>query len=816
MKKLDGLKISLCQMKVVPGRPDINCQFIIREIASAKKRGIDIIVFPEMCTTGYLIGDKFEEDSFIDDVLRRNKEIVDATSIGITAIFGTVSRTNAKGEDGRPRIHNSAVIAAGGQILSINIKSLQPNYRIFNDDKHFYSLRKIAEEQDQLYRQSDGRTGRLCANLNDYLNPIPIKSSVGIVKIGVILCEDMWHQDYAFNPTKTLARKGANLIFNISASPWTWQKNRKRHQVVKDLLSECHVPFVYVNNTGAQNTGKNIIVFDGSSTIYNENGEILLEVDPYVDESMDFEFTPDANPVDKRELDDTRELYAAMVCATKSMAPDGVNVFVGLSGGIDSATTAAHLVDVLGKSRVTAINMPMGNLNSAKTQRIAREVAKNLGIKYEVIPITEIVEAISKATGVMPSTLAYENVQARARMEILAAYAQKTGAYFVCNSNKVEVAFGYGTMYGDIAGFYAPLGDLVKREVRLIANHLNNSRFRRKIIPMECINQTPTAELSKGQKDPFDYGDLNRRGYHDEMVRAYTEFRRNPEWILEMYINGTLETHLKLETGTLKALFPNTVDFVEDLKHWWIKFQNSFFKRVQCPPIPIFSKRAFGRDIEESLMTPFFSQKFLTLEKAVISPSRIVVFGSGCNPPAIHHRIICETISRECDLLIITPSGIRKDKPESAFIENSHRKIMTLLTFGDLGNAMFDLSDLDENVFTPTHLLYEKYRKQFPLAEIFFLVGGDLIRGGRSGNSEIQKSWVKGQEIWNGLNYILISHPDCNIDPGDAPPHSEILSVRNLKGRSTLIRERVLENQPISDLVMPEVEEYILCKKLYK
>src|SRR3989344_777094 len=163
MKKLDGLKISLCQMKVVPGRPDINCQFIIREIASAKKRGIDIIVFPEMCTTGYLIGDKFEEDSFIDDVLRRNKEIVDATSIGITAIFGTVSRTNAKGEDGRPRIHNSAVIAAGGQILSISIKSLQPNYRIFNDDKHFYSLRKIAEEQDQLYRQSDGRTGRLCA-----------------------------------------------------------------------------------------------------------------------------------------------------------------------------------------------------------------------------------------------------------------------------------------------------------------------------------------------------------------------------------------------------------------------------------------------------------------------------------------------------------------------------------------------------------------------------------------------------------------------------------------------------------------------------
>src|SRR3989344_5053850 len=521
---LNGLKVSICQMSVVPGRPDINSAYIISEIEAAKSRRIDIIAFPEMATTGYLIGDKFEDSYFIEDVLLWNKRIVASTD-SITAIFGTVTGSKGMGEDGRQRKHNSAVVARDGKAWH-KVKSLQPNYRFFNDDKHFLSGRKIAEERQELFRnsavgKSPANIGRSVSTLNEYLAPMYADTSIGRLKIGVILCEDMWHEDYPFNPAKILVDKGANIIFNLSASPWTWQKNRKRHQVVKELLTECPVPFVYVNNTGTQNSGKNIMVFDGSSTIYDGSGEIIFEIPPYENGSRDFVFDTAAKPITPKEQRDTEELYNAMVCSTKSMVRDDIKVLVGLSGGIDSSTVAAHMVDVLGPQRVIGINMPMGRLNSAKTRYLAQKVAENLGIEYQVFPITDTVKSICEQTLVKEGTLAYENVQARARMEILAAYAQKIGAYYTCNSNKDEVAFGYGTQYGDIAGFLAPLGDMVKREVRQIADYMNRERFKREVIPNECITQVPTAELTdllRDQHDPFDYGYRDRRGYHDEMV----------------------------------------------------------------------------------------------------------------------------------------------------------------------------------------------------------------------------------------------------------------------------------------------------------
>lgn len=605
-KNLDGLKISLCQMPVVPGRLDLNAQYIIKEIKAAPERGVDIIAFPEMCVTGYLVGDIFEDDAFVDDVSMWNKKIIEGTPPGITAIFGTVLSVVAQGEDGRPRLHNGAILAKNGTMLGYTVKSLQPNYRFFNDDKHFYSMRKIAEEFGEV--------------LSDKLEPFKVTVKKRLIKVGVILCEDMWHKDYAFNPTKILADKGAQIIFNLSASPWTWKKNDKRHRVVKELLTECRVPFVYVNNTGTQNTGKNIMIFDGSSTVYDENGEIVYEVLPYSEGGHDFTVSSNMKPVVIRQGNDTSELYAAMICATKSMIEPNTRVVIGLSGGIDSAVSAAHFADVLGPERVIAVNMPF--LNSQETQDLAKTVAQNLGIEYRVVPIGEIVNSICHSAQVEWGTLSFQNVQARVRKEILAAIAQNIDGRFVCNSNKVEVAFGYGTLYGDIAGFYAPLGDLTKREVRQIADYLNKVVFKREVIPRQCIDQIPSAELedlAKKQKDPFDYGYIDKRGYHDEMVRAFTEFRKNPEWFLEMYIKGKLEEELKLESGTLKQLFPKNEFFVEDLEKQWRALYWSFFKRVQCPPIPIFSKRAFGRDLEESLMQPHFTKRFQDLKEQLTS-----------------------------------------------------------------------------------------------------------------------------------------------------------------------------------------------------
>lgn len=802
MAKLSSLSIALCQMKVVPGRPNLNAAYIIREIKEAGKRGIDIIVFPEMCVTGYIVTDIFEDDYFIEDVLQWNKKIVGATRNGVTAVFGSVTVSLGKqGEDGRQRKHNTAIVAQNGKVVVEHPKTLQPNYRFFNDDKHFYSSRKMA------------RTPK----------PTPIKTRWGKVVLGIIICEDMWHENYPINPTKILVKQGAELIISISASPWTWQKNRKRHQVVKNLLSECKVPFVYLNNTGAQNTGKNIIVFDGSSTVYSEKGEIIFKIPPYETGSSDFTFNAGLKPLEPMPHDDTAELYAAMVCATKSMIPPDKKVLVGLSGGIDSAVTCALLVDVLGKERVIAVNMPMVGLNSQETKNMAQTIANNLGVEYKIVPIAEVVEAVSKLAEVEPGTLAYENIQARARGggAILAALAQKIEAWYVCCSNKTEIAFGYGTLYGDIAGSFAPLGDLVKREVRQIAHHQNRERFKREVIPERCINQVPTAELKPGQKDPFNYGDLNRRGYHDEMIRAFTEFRKNPEWFLELYLQGCLEEELKLEPGTLSRLFHTADDFVNDLRRWWTTFHGSYFKRVQCPPIPIFSKRAFGRDLEESLMQPHFTQRYLYLEKYLLSeekPSKkkIAVFGGSFNPSAMNHKLIVEKLSAIFDLVLVVPCGIRMNKPSMAMASPEQRKEMAIMIFRDMPKVELDFYDLDNNVFTPTYLLHKRYQKRFPDSEIWFAIGDDLVAGGRDGNSEIQKTWKRGREIWRALKFIIVTQPGKSPDPADLPPLSEVLEINKILGRSTTIRERISRGGSIDGLVAIEVAEYIKNQQLYK
>ncbi len=812
MKKLSGLKVGICQMSPEPGRPDRNSAFIISEIESASARGLDIIVFTEMCVTGYFIGDMLEDVYFLDDVLRANKRIVEATKSGITAIFGTVTISAGAGEDGRSRKHNTAVVASGGKVIGPvfggSVKSLQPDYRFFNDGKHFYSLRQIAEERG--------------VPLEDLLAPVVVKTAVGEIKLGVILCEDMWHTHYAHNPAEILVGKGAQMIINLSASPWTWQKNRKRHQIVQDLLESCRVPFIYANNTGVQNTGKNIIIFDGSSTIYNHKGQIVFEIQPHEAGTKDYVFSSNPAVLSIKSPDDTSELYVAMVAATKSVSPSQKTIVVGLSGGIDSAVVAAHLVDVLGPGRVRAVNMPFGDLNSRKTRDLAETVAKNLGISYEVIPITDIVESVCRATGIESGTLAHENVQARARKDILAALAQKVGGSYTCNTNKVEMAFGYGTLYGDVAGYYAPLGDLVKREVRQIADYLNRARFSREVIPPECIAQIPTAELALGQFDPFDYGGLDRRGYHDEMVRAFTEFRKNPEWFAELYARGTLERELMLETGTLARLFPTPDAFVRDLEKRWRDFQGAFFKRIQCPPFPVFSKRAFGRDLEESFMPAHFTDQYRyhagkLIENRIFAKQGVAIYGGSFNPPGRHHEAIVKRLADIFDKVIIAPCGIRSDKSSTAIVSAQHRKAMIGPAFNGMKDVELDFSDLDSGKFTATYFLNEKYAKMFPGADLWFVVGNDLIEGGRSADSEIQRTWVRGEEIWRDLNFAVVEHTGASVARVDLPPRTRIISLPDaVLGRSTIIRERIGRGESINKMVSPEVVDYIKKNNLYK
>lgn len=617
MKTLNGLKIALCQMNVVPGRPDINAAYIIDEIRLAAKRGDDIIVFPELCVSGYVIADKFEDFWFVKDIQEFNRQITESVPESLVVVFGTVVSDGQRGEDGRHRMYNAAVIAQGGRQLGYVVKTLQPHYRYFDDPKHFFSGRQIAEEMAELYRKSGGKAGIENCSVRDLLKIFEIKTSIGTVPLGISICEDIWKNDYAINPAGILAEKGAGLIIAISASPWGWQKNRKRHQVIKNLIGEIGIPIVYVNNTGCQNNGDNIVNFDGASAIYNRGGDMVYEIEPYFDGTGTVVFNDNLKPLPEKPKNDTGELYLGIRSAVKemleAMPPKNRHIIIGLSGGVDSAAMAALMVDILGPDNVHPINMPY-EYSDPKVKDLAQSVADNLGLNLENRPIKTIVDAIAEQSGVKRGELAHQNIQARARMEILAATAQRLGGVFTCNGNKTEIAFGYGTLDGDMRGWLAPFGDLVKREVRQLARHLNSEVFKREIIPLECIDQIPSAELEKNQKDPFDYGYPDKRGYHDEWVRAVTEFRWNPEKFLEMYLGGKLEAEMMLEPGTLDRLFPTPRKFIEDLEKSWRMFGNAFFKRVQTPPIIIVSRRAFGRDLEETMTSPHYTQRYLEMK----------------------------------------------------------------------------------------------------------------------------------------------------------------------------------------------------------
>lgn len=626
MSDLDGLKLALCQMPVIPGMPDMNAKYIIQEIYKAKERGADIAVFPEMSVSGYLIGDLYEDDCFVKDIAFWNEKIREATSCGIIAIWGSLQiNEHKKGENGRIQKFNSGLIAQNGKWVGTTVKSLQPNYRIFDDDRHFHSLRKICEQKNVEANAKEYFMPRHYY-LDDLLQVFSLSVNGREIKIGVILCEDMWHDDYAVNPAKILAEKGAEIIFNLSASPWTWQKNRKRHKVVRELLHECGVCFVYVNNTGIQNNGKNIVIFDGSSTVYNCKGDIIFDIKPYVKGTKDFVLACGAPQVEKAEQNDTEELYSAINCAIKEFfvsrdsesSKNRQKIIIGLSGGIDSALSLSLFVDALGKENVIAVNMP-SKFSSDETQSIAQQIALNLGVKYEIRPIQKIVDCAADATECFRDSLAYENIQPKARMLILSTRAQELNGFFICNSNKVEIAFGYGTLYGDIAGSLTPLGDLVKREIYQLADYMNRIVFGREIIPKRCFEQAPSAELKKNQKDPFDYGNLARRGYHDELIRAFTEFRRNPEWVIKKYMFKELEAEFLLEPGTVKNLFSGNLEFITDLEKCWDRFFWSYFKRVQAPPIPIVSKRAFGFDLRESMIASPYTEEYKNCVEEILS-----------------------------------------------------------------------------------------------------------------------------------------------------------------------------------------------------
>lgn len=622
---MSNLKIAVAQLEVYPGHPDKNTERIIKEIAEAKSNGIDIIVFSEMVVPGYLLGDEWENDAFIKDCFSFNENIKNATD-GITAIWGNVDiDINQEAEDGRTRKFNAAFIAQNGAYVGSGKthKTLMPKYREFDDERHFYSLRKEAQDKS--------------IPLQEILKPIEV--IVGNVprNLGLILCEDMWSDDYTINPIDILLGNGADMIINLSCSPWTWRKNNKRHRVVQDRLKKKPAYFIYANNIGIQNNGKNIFLFDGNSTIYNPDGTLNCVAEDYTETTIHatlFEKTKNPSSLIPEVSDnrDREELYNGLLFGIRRFMQSFSNkkVVIGLSGGIDSALSAALLAKALGSENVYAINMP-SQYNSNTTKNAAKQVATNLGIHYASISIQESYEnsvkqfeaaeftrlnASKEKTQITLSTLNKENIQARDRgSRILAGVASALEAIFVNNGNKTETTFGYATLYGDINGALAPIADLYKTEVYDLARYINTFD---NCIPQTIFDIPASAELSDEQNVDEGKGDPILYTYHDQLVRAFVVFRLDPEDILRLYAQKNLGGTIHCDQELIDKYFPTSKDFITDLEHKWKLYKINYFKRIQAPPIITVSKRAFGFDLREAQNGVYFTREYLRLKKELL------------------------------------------------------------------------------------------------------------------------------------------------------------------------------------------------------
>ena len=465
---MSEIKIAVVQMEVVAGRPDINLKKIILKIKEAKKNQNDIVIFPEMVVSGYLISDEWENESLIKKLMEINEKIR-KESENITIIWGNIyADFNKTGEDGRVRKYNAAFVAANGKWISngvfegYTVKTLLPKYREFDDERYFWSMQKVALEKNE--------------KIEELLKPFKIQTKKGELKLGLTLCEDMWCENYLINPTEILLKNVAELIVNISASPWTWRKNLKRHQIVKTLLKNNPVNFIYCNNIGIQNNGKNIFLFDGSSTVYNQNGEITAVAEPYKEEILNINLIKNKIILDQEVSDekDTQELYEGLVFGIKKFFEQtGIKkAIIGISGGIDSALSTSLLVEALGKEKILGVNMP-SKFNSDLTKNLAQRLAINLDIDYKIIPIQDGVDLTIeqlKENNFEINEITKENIQARDRgSRILAGVAACVGGVIINNSNKTEMALGYTTLYGDMNGAICPLADLYKSEVYRLA-----------------------------------------------------------------------------------------------------------------------------------------------------------------------------------------------------------------------------------------------------------------------------------------------------------------------------------------------------------
>ncbi|MCH7573727.1 MAG: NAD+ synthase [Candidatus Marinimicrobia bacterium] len=466
------LKIALAQINPTVGAIDANAQ-LIRQIMSSVGDDVDLLIFPECALPGYPAQDLLLNPRFIADTQSALQSL--AAGTGPTAVIvGTVRE-----EEGH--LYNSAALLQNGAVAGYRDKTLLPTYDVFDEARYFTPA-------------SDNR-------------PLPVDLPSGKrIVLGLHICEDMWDDRYAAQVCRQLTEAGAELLVNISASPFRDGIAQERHAIMIQKAADGNVPYLYCNLVGGQDE----LVFDGRSALVSPDGRVVKQAAAFDSGLLHITLPDDlagsgqVQPP-QREVD----LMAAIELGIADYfgKTGHARAIIGLSGGIDSSLVAALAAAALGPAHVTGVIMP-SVYNAAASAEDAAKVAGALGIEALQLPIESLrLETMQQLAphfdGSRPG-VAEENLQARLRGLLLMALANKRGALVLSTGNKTEIALGYATLYGDMAGALGPIGDLTKPDVYALARAVNE-RAGKPVIPDSVLTKTPSAELRENQTDPFDY-----------------------------------------------------------------------------------------------------------------------------------------------------------------------------------------------------------------------------------------------------------------------------------------------------------------------
>lgn len=497
------MKVALAQVNPIVGDLRYNAEKIVSFISRAEESGAEIVVFPELALVGYPPKDLLLKPSFVDDNLAALERVAMACK-GITAIVGYVDRnTNPVG---RP-LRNAVAVCSGGVVSSRHFKTLLPTYDVFDESRYF----------------EPGHTGN-----GEKSNVV----TIGSTQVGLSICEDLWNDErliarrlYHQNPINELHQAGADLLINASASPFVLGKHDFRLELFGTQAKAVGKPLIYVNQVG----GNDELVFDGASCVFDASGKLIAQAKDFEEDLLVVDVAAGRGPIQTHRTG-LASLHAALVLGLRDYAGKcGFrSVVLGLSGGIDSALTAALAVDALGAGRVVGVAMP-SRYSSDHSIEDARKLAANMGVSFEVIPIGAMHDAYEASLTALFSRngngtplgddLTEQNLQARIRGATLMAFSNRYNHLLLTTGNKSEVATGYCTLYGDMCGGLAVISDVPKSTVWELSR-FHNQKHGRELIPVRSIEKVPSAELRPNQTDqdslpPYDL--------LDEILHRYIE-----------------------------------------------------------------------------------------------------------------------------------------------------------------------------------------------------------------------------------------------------------------------------------------------------